>query len=82
MLIMILKIISFHAVVIMVLGYFSLIQITFGQAVEGNRISFSSPFILRTLQISIGWLSVISSVIPLALKVILPTRIIHIGKII
>ena len=28
-----------------------------------------------TLQISIGWLSVISSVIPLALKVILPIHI-------
>ena len=36
---------------------------------------------LLTLQISIGWLSVISSVIPLALKVILPVRIIPIGKI-
>ena len=34
-----------------------------------------------TLQISIGWLSVISLVIPLALKVILPIRIIPIGKI-
>ena len=34
-----------------------------------------------TLQISIGWLSVISSVIPLALKGILPIRIIPIGKI-
>ena len=34
-----------------------------------------------TLQISIGWLSVISSVIPLALKGILPVRIIPIGKI-
>ena len=34
-----------------------------------------------TLQISIGWLSVISSVIPLALKRILPIRIIPIGKI-
>ena len=33
------------------------------------------------LQISIGWLSVISSVIPLALKGILPIRIIPIGKI-
>ena len=36
----------------------------------------------HTLQISIGWLSVISSVIPLALKGILPMRIIPIGKII
>ena len=35
----------------------------------------------NALQISIGWLSVISSVIPLALKVILPIRIIPIGKI-
>ena len=34
-----------------------------------------------TLQISIGWLSVISSAIPLALKGILPLRIIPIGKI-
>ena len=34
-----------------------------------------------TLQISIGWLSVISSVIPLALKGILPICIIPIGKI-
>ena len=37
--------------------------------------------IYTTLQISIGWLSVISSVIPLALKVILPIHIIPIGKI-
>ena len=37
--------------------------------------------VMNTLQISIGWLSVISSVIPLALKVILPIRIIPIGKI-
>ena len=36
---------------------------------------------IDTLQIFIGWLSVISSVIPLALKVILPIRIIPIGKI-
>ena len=34
-----------------------------------------------TLQISIGWLSVISSEIPLAPKVILPIRIIPKGKI-
>ena len=32
------------------------------------------------LQISIGWLSVISSVIPLALEVILPIRIIPMGQ--
>ena len=37
--------------------------------------------IKSALQISIGWLSVISSVIPLALKGILPIRIIPIGKI-
>ena len=37
--------------------------------------------LIWTLQISIGWLSVISLVIPLALKVILPVRIIPIGKI-
>ena len=42
-------------------------------------ISFQTVFC--TLQISIGWLSVISSVIHLALKVILPIRIIPIGKI-
>ena len=36
---------------------------------------------LRALQISIGWLSVISSVIPLALKVVLPIRIIPLDKI-
>ena len=34
-----------------------------------------------TLQISIGWLYVVTSVIPLALKGILPIRIIPIGKI-
>ena len=34
-----------------------------------------------TLQISIGWLYVISSVIPLALKGILPIGIVCIGKI-
>ena len=40
------------------------------------------PLVLTvTLQISIGWLSVISLVIPLALKGILPIRIIPIGKI-
>ena len=39
------------------------------------------PSFESTLQISIGWLSVISLVIPLALKVILPIRIIPIGKI-
>ena len=33
------------------------------------------------LQISIGWLYVVTSVIPLALKGILPIRIIAIGKI-
>ena len=37
--------------------------------------------ILCTLQISIGWLYVVTSVIPLALKGILPIRIIPIGKI-
>ena len=37
--------------------------------------------VLSTLQISIGWLLVISSVIHLALKVILPIRIIPIVKI-
>ena len=49
---------------------------------------FTEPFFEKTpfqskpaLQISIGWLLVISSVIPLALKVILPIRIIPIGKI-
>ena len=41
-----------------------------------NKINFN-----LTLQISIGWLSVISLVIPLALKGILPIRIIPIGKI-
>ena len=35
----------------------------------------------RTLQISIGWLYVVTSVIPLALKGILPIGIIPIGKI-
>ena len=35
----------------------------------------------NTLQISIGWLYVVTSVIPLALKGILPIRIIPIGKI-
>ena len=35
----------------------------------------------HTLQISIGWLYVVTSVIPLALKGILPIRIIPIGKI-
>ena len=40
------------------------------------------PFAVHlTLQISIRWLSVISSVIPLALKGILPIHIIPIGKI-
>ena len=34
-----------------------------------------------TLQISIGWLYVVTSVIPLALKRILPIHIIPIGKI-
>ena len=33
------------------------------------------------LQISIGWLYVVTSVIPLALKGIVPIRIILIGKI-
>ena len=36
---------------------------------------------LRTLQISIGWLYVVTSVIPLALIGILPIGIIRIGKI-
>ena len=35
----------------------------------------------QSLQISIGWLLVISSVIPLALKGFLPIGIIRIGKI-
>ena len=35
----------------------------------------------HTLQISIGWLYVVTSVIPLALKRILPIGIIRIGKI-
>ena len=38
----------------------------------------SFPF---TLQISIGWLYVVTSVIPLALKGILPIRIIPIGGV-
>ena len=37
--------------------------------------------IFTTLQISIGWLYVVTSVIPLALKGILLIRIIPIGKI-
>ena len=47
-----------------------------------NHLSATKTNELTTaLQISIGWLSVISSVIPLALKGILPICIIPIGKI-
>ena len=49
---------------------------------DGTAVNFFSAAHMRlTLQIYIGWLSVISSVIPLALKGILPIRIIPIGKI-
>ena len=41
----------------------------------------SLPPLGHTLQISIEWLYVVTSVIPLVLKGILPIGIIHIGKI-
>ena len=45
-----------------------------------NRIHLKGKFCYSP-QMSIGWLYVVTSVIPLALKGILPIRIIPIGKI-
>ena len=52
-----------------------------GNVFEKLQLFLKRIFTNYTLQISIGWLSVISSVIPLAPKGILPIRIIPIGKI-
>ena len=50
--------------------------------VQLARVAFIiNDFLHTTLQISMGWLYVVTSVIPLALKGILPIRIIPIGKI-